>query len=111
EMIRVPGFHDAGIARAEEAGDTAQAGALRDQRLDQGLGLGAGLSPDNPVSRPDDAAQSHHRRDYGCIIWAWTIQKPASPSSPRATASRGTSTCCPVRASPTSWPRRAISSR
>ena len=64
-MIGVLGLHDPGVARAEEASHYSELRALGNQRFDQGLRLGARLSPDDRVSGPNYTSEVHHGSDYG----------------------------------------------
>src|SRR5207302_6531907 len=60
-MIGVFGFDGSGVIDAEEYLAAGQLSPLRNQGLDQGLRLGAGLTQDNSVSGANDARQVDHR--------------------------------------------------
>src|SRR5438270_3036848 len=60
-MIGIFGLDGSGVIDAEEYLAAGQLSSLRDQGLDQGLRLGAGLAPDNSVSGPNDVRQVDHR--------------------------------------------------
>ena len=64
-MIGVLGLHDPGIARAEEASHCAEVRTLGNETFHERLRLGARLSPDDRVSRPNYTSEVSHGSDYG----------------------------------------------
>ncbi len=56
-MVGVLRSYAAGVVDAEEYAAARQRRALREQRFDQRLGLGAGLAPEDAVAGPDRVRQ------------------------------------------------------
>jgi len=56
-MIGMLGTYQTRIARTDEGAAAGEGGALRDQRFDERLRLGAGLTPNEGVARTDDARE------------------------------------------------------